>query len=185
MFKIAVPVSGTGSNLQAILDYPLPVALVISDRDCLALEIARNAGISTVNLHRTFGPKFDKDAFTLEFLKRLWKYDIGLIAMAGFRTILSDFVFHWFPKRFLNLHPSLLPKYKGTHAVRDAIIAGEKVTGCTIHIATPALDEGPILAQQEVPILPGDTVETLHERIRIAERALYPKTIADYLRQIS
>ncbi len=185
MIKIAVPVSGTGSNLQAILDYSLPVTLVISDRDCLAIEIARNAGIPTVNLHRTFGPKFNKDAFTLEILKYLWKYDIGLIAMAGFRTILSDFAFDWFPKRFLNLHPSLLPKYKGAHAVRDAIMAGEKVTGCTIHIATAVLDEGPILAQQKVPVLPDDTVETLHERIRIAEWELYPKTIAKYLREIS
>ena len=185
MAKIAVLVSGTGSNLEAILKYRLPVALVISDRACPALDIAHKDNISVVIFDRQFGPEFNRDTFTTHILWHLRQYDIGLVAMAGFMTILSDFAFEWFPERILNIHPSLLPKFKGAHAVRDALASGEKVTGCTVHIATAQLDGGPILAQQEVSILDKDTVEVLHERIKIAERDLYPKTIAKYLREIS
>ena len=101
--------------------------------------------------------------------------------MAGFGTILGADIFSVYPGRILNTHPALLPAFKGWHAVRDALAAGVKVTGCTVHIATEAVDEGPILAQEAVLVEPGDTEETLHERIKSVERRLYPETIRLFL----
>ena len=103
--------------------------------------------------------------------------DIDLIAMAGFGTILSEEFHVAYPGRILNTHPSLLPEFKGWHAVQDALDAGVATTGCTVHVATVALDEGPILAQQAVSVRSGDTAETLQERIKEVERTLYPATI--------
>jgi phosphoribosylglycinamide formyltransferase-1 len=101
--------------------------------------------------------------------------------MAGFMTVLDKPVFDAFPGRVLNTHPALLPAFKGAHAVDEALAAGVKVTGCTVHLATPEVDDGPILAQEAVPVLPGDTVESLHERIKAVERRLYPHTIKEFL----
>ena len=94
--------------------------------------------------------------------------------MAGFMTILGRAAFAAFPERILNTHPSLLPAFPGAHAVRDALAFGVKVTGCTVHLATETVDHGPILAQEAVPVLPGDDEATLHERIKAVERRLYP-----------
>ena len=99
------------------------------------------------------------------------------VVMAGFGTILEKQVHDAFPGRILNTHPSLLPAFPGWHSVQDALEAGVKVTGCTIHVAVPEVDAGPILAQEAVPVLDGDTVESLHERIKAVERRLYPDTI--------
>ena len=98
--------------------------------------------------------------------------------MAGFGTVLTAPVHEAFPGRILNTHPSLLPAFPGWHAVRDALAAGVSETGCTVHLATLEMDEGPILAQQAVRVVPGDTEESLHEAIKVAERTLYPETIA-------
>lgn len=185
MPKLAVLVSGTGSNLEAILKYPLPVELVVADRECPALEIAINARLPNVIIDRTFNNSFERDKFTGHVLDALKKYKIDMVAMAGFMTILSPFIFTYYPELILNIHPSLLPNFKGAHAVRDTLASGAKVTGCTVHIATAQLDEGPILAQQKVPVLNGDTVTTLHERIKVAERELYPRTIAKFLGELS
>jgi len=108
----------------------------------------------------------------------LTRHDVDLVAMAGFGTILSKPVHDAFPDRIVNTHPALLPAFKGWHAVEDALAAGVKVTGCTVHIARLEVDEGPILAQEAVAVLPGDTVETLHERIKEVERRLYPEVLA-------
>src|SRR5439155_22266443 len=106
---------------------------------------------------------------------------VDLVAMAGFGTILEKPIHDAFPDRIVNTHPALLPSFKGWHAVEDALAAGVKVTGCTVHLATLAVDQGPILAQEAVPVVAGDTVETLHERIKAVERRLYPEVLLSLL----
>jgi len=103
---------------------------------------------------------------------------VDLVAMAGFGTVMTQTVHDAFPDRILNTHPALLPAFPGWHGVRDALAAGVAETGCTVHLATLEMDAGPILAQQVVPVLPGDTEDSLHERIKVAERTLYPATVA-------
>ena len=170
--------SGSGTILRSMLDYDLPIAVVLADRPCGALGIAEEAGVSVELVERTnFGADFDRVAYTHEVLDALGRHQVDLIAMAGFGTILSKPIHDAFPDRIVNTHPALLPAFKGWHAVEDALEAGVKVTGCTVHIARLEVDEGPILAQEAVPVLPGDTEETLHERIKMVERWLYPQTI--------
>lgn len=180
--NIAVFVSGTGSNFEAMLDKHIPVKLVVADRPCKALDRAKEVGIPTELIERkNFGVTFDRGLYTQKILEVLRTNDIHLVAMAGFMTILGESLFTEYDGFILNTHPSLLPLFKGDHAVRDALGAGAKETGCTIHIATARLDDGPILAQRSVPILPNDTTETLHERIKIEERALYPEVLKSIL----
>ncbi len=105
-------------------------------------------------------------------------HQVDLVAMAGFGTVLTQAVHDAFPGRILNTHPALLPAFPGWHGVRDALAAGVHETGCTVHLATLEMDAGPILAQRAVPVRPEDTEETLHERIKVVERALYPETVA-------
>lgn len=178
--NIAVFVSGTGSNFEAMLKEGVPVALVVADRPCKALEIAAAAEVPAKLVERkSFGADFDREAYTREILEVLRAHEIDLVAMAGFMTFLSDSLFREYDGHILNTHPSLLPLFKGDHAVRDALASGATETGCTIHIATAKLDDGPILAQKKVAILPDDTVETLHERIKTEERKLYPQVLKD------
>jgi phosphoribosylglycinamide formyltransferase 1 len=174
--NLAVLASGTGSLLKAMIEDELPIKLVLVDRKCRALEIAREAGIPFIFIPRSFDETFNREAFTIDVLCRLQHDHIGLVAMAGFMTIFSPVMFAEarYRMKILNTHPSLLPAFKGHHAVRDALASGVKVTGCTIHFATEELDAGPILAQEAVKVLPGDTVESLHERIKVVERELYP-----------
>jgi phosphoribosylglycinamide formyltransferase-1 len=109
----------------------------------------------------------------------LREHRVDLVAMAGFGTILGQAIHDAYPGAIVNTHPALLPSFKGWHAVEDALAYGVKVTGCTVHLATLEVDEGPILAQEAVPVLDGDTVETLHERIKDVERRLYPKVLRE------
>lgn len=170
--------SGTGSLLEAMIEDGLEIALVAADRECKGLEIAKKAGIPAELVLRTsFKKDFDREAYTRQMVEVLQKYDIGLVAMAGFMTVFAQPMFDAFPHRVLNSHPALLPNYKGAHAVRDALADGAKVTGTTIHIASLEVDHGRILAKKEVEIRPDDTEETLHERIKIEERKLYPQAI--------
>ena len=124
------------------------------------------------------GPAFDRDGFTATVASTLVAHQVDLVAMAGFGTVMTEAVHRAFPDRILNTHPALLPAFPGWHGVRDALAAGVPETGCTVHLATLEMDAGPILAQEVVPVLPGDTEETLHERIKVAERTLYPATVA-------
>lgn len=180
--NIAVFVSGTGSNFEAMLKSGVPIALVLADRPCRALEIATTAHIPTTLIERTtFGKGFDREEYTMKVLEALRAHSIDLIAMAGFMTILSDVLFKEYGNRILNTHPSLLPLFKGDKAVKDAFEAGVTETGCTIHVATADLDAGPVIAQRKVPVLDGDTVETLHERIKVEERQLYPEVLKKIL----
>jgi len=183
--RIGVLASGSGTNLHAILEAGLPVVVVVSDRPCRALSVAADAGVKALLVERTsFGPSFDRLAYTHEVIDALESHDVDLVAMAGFMTILDKpFIDRW-PGRVLNTHPSLLPSFVGAHAVRDALEAGVKVTGCTVHIATANLDAGPIVAQAAVDVLPGDTVESLHERIKVAERRLYPAAIRALMEEV-
>jgi phosphoribosylglycinamide formyltransferase-1 len=172
--------SGSGTILQALLDADLPIVVVIADRPCQALERAARAGIPGELVERaSYGADFDRDGYTRQVVDTLHRYRVGLVAMAGFGTILGQSVHDAFPGAIVNTHPALLPAFKGWHAVEDALAAGVKVTGCTVHLATLEVDEGPILAQEAVPVLEGDSVESLHERIKDVERRLYPKVLRE------
>ena len=178
MGRIAVLASGSGTILRSMLDHDLPIALVLADRPCGALGIAESAGIAVELVERTsYGADFDRVAYTHQVLDALQRHQTDLIAMAGFGTILSKPIHDAFPDRIVNTHPALLPAFKGWHAVDEALAYGVKVTGCTVHFARLEVDEGPILAQEAVPVLPDDTVETLHERIKEVERRIYPEVL--------
>ena len=181
MKKLAVLVSGTGSILEAMIKVKIPITLVLADRQCRGIEIAREANIPTEVFPRIFGKNFDREKYTLETVEILHRYSIDLVAMAGYMTVFSPVMFEHYRNKVLNIHPALLPAFKGGQAVRDALVFGAKVTGTTIHFATEVMDEGPIVAQEAVPILDGDTEETLHERIKIVERRLYPETVRKLL----
>ena len=179
--RIGVLASTSGTVLRAILEEGIPVEVVIADRPCGALEIAEAAGIPVELVQReSFGKDFDRAAYTHRVVDALKRHEVEVVVMAGFGTILGQAVHDAYPLRILNTHPALLPSFKGWHAVEDALAAGVKITGCTVHIATLETDEGPILAQEAVPVLPDDTVESLHERIKAVERRLYPKTIREF-----
>jgi phosphoribosylglycinamide formyltransferase-1 len=171
---VGVLASGSGTILEAILAAGVPVDLVVVDRQCRALDVAGDRGVL---LERTdFKKTFDRDGYADRLVDVLHERDIELVAMAGFGTVVPKAAIT-FKGTMLNTHPSLLPSFKGWHAVRDALAFGVKVTGTTVHIVTQELDEGPILAQEAVAILPDDTEETLHERIKLVERRLFPDTI--------
>jgi len=176
--RIGVLASGGGTNLQSIIDAGLPVAVVVTDRPGVrALERATTAGIPTVVVDRSQHLP-DRVAFTRAVTDALVAHEVDLVAMAGFMTVLAEPIFEAFPGRVINTHPALLPSFRGATAVADALAAGVKVTGCTIHIATIEVDDGPILAQEAVPVRPDDTEESLHERVKAVEHRLYPQVLA-------
>lgn len=182
--KIGVLASGSGTILEALIDAGLPVAAVIVDRPCRAIEVAEAAGIAAELVEReSFGPSFDRHAYTHRVVDALKRHEIDVVAMAGFGTILEQPIHDAYPGSIVNTHPALLPAFKGWHAVEDALAAGVKVTGCTVHVVTHEVDDGPILAQEAVPVLPDDTVETLHERIKTVERRLYPEVLWQLVKQ--
>ncbi|HUR49668.1 MAG TPA: phosphoribosylglycinamide formyltransferase [Acidimicrobiales bacterium] len=175
--KVGVLASGSGTILESILEQEIPVEVVVADRPCRALEVAASANVASELVAReSFGKRFDRAAYSQRVVEVLNKYEVELVVSAGFGTVVPG-VATAFPKRALNTHPALLPAFKGWHAVREALDAGVSETGCTVHIVTEEVDSGPILAQEAVPVLPGDTEETLHERIKEVERRLYPEVI--------
>jgi phosphoribosylglycinamide formyltransferase 1 len=183
--RLGVLASGSGTILEAIIGAALQIEVVVADRQCRALEVAGQAGIPAVLvLRRDFGRSFDRAGYTRSLVSVLEDHGVDVVAMAGFGTVFGAEIFKAFPGRVLNTHPALLPSFKGWHAVRDALAAGVTVTGTTVHIATEAVDDGPVLAQEEVPILPGDTEADLHERIKSVERRLYPATIRQFLARV-
>jgi phosphoribosylaminoimidazolecarboxamide formyltransferase / IMP cyclohydrolase len=180
--RLGALASGQGSVLEAILEAGLPVSVVVTDRDCPALDVATAASVPSELVRReSFGPSFDRSAYTRRLVEVLQRYEIDVVAMAGFGTVLSPEMIAAFPGRVLNTHPALLPAFKGWHPVRDALAAGAKVTGTTVHVATESVDDGPVLAQEQVHVLPDDTEETLHRRIKAVERRLYPATIRQFM----
>jgi phosphoribosylglycinamide formyltransferase 1 len=182
--RVGVLASGSGTNLRAILERGVPVVVVIADRQCAALDVAREAGVAAELIERDdYTASFDRVAYTHRVVDALTAHGVELVAMAGFGTILEKPVHDAFPRRILNTHPALLPAFKGWHAVPAALEAGVKITGCTVHYATLEVDDGPILAQEAVPVLEGDTVESLHERIKEVERRLYPDVIMQVVQE--
>jgi phosphoribosylglycinamide formyltransferase-1 len=179
--RVGVLASGGGTVLEAILADGIPVEVVVVDRPCGAVEVAEGRGVRAELVEReSFGKRFDRAAYTERVVDVLRKHDVELVVLAGFGTVMPDAPAA-FPGRMLNTHPALLPSFKGWHAVRDALAAGVKVTGCTVHIVTPEVDEGPILAQEAVPVLPDDDEASLHERVKQVERRLYPETIRRFI----
>lgn len=175
--------SGTGTILRAIIESGLAVDAVVLDRACPAYDLAERAGVPAVEVveRESYGAEFDRVAYTYRVIDALKRHRVDVVAMAGFGTVLARPIFDVYPGRILNTHPALLPAFKGWHAVRDALELGVKVTGTTVHVATEEVDAGPILAQEAVPVEPGDTEDTLHERIKAVERRLYPETIRRFL----
>ncbi|HEY0225853.1 MAG TPA: phosphoribosylglycinamide formyltransferase [Mycobacterium sp.] len=179
--RLVVLASGTGSLLNSLLaatvgDYPARVVAVGTDRDCLAAEIASAASlpIFTVRL----GDYPSRDAWDAAITEATVAHSPDLIVSAGFMKILGPQFLSRFCGRTLNTHPALLPAFAGAHAVPDAMAYGVKVTGCTVHLVDAGMDTGPILAQEPVAVLDGDTEETLHERIKVIERRLLADVVA-------
>lgn len=183
--RIGVLVSGRGSNLQAILDaiasgeLVAQVALVISSRrDAPALEIAAAQGVATrVIVPKEYPSRAEAGA---EIVAALRRADVRLVALAGYKPILDASVTRAYPNAILNVHPSLLPAFAGGMAPRpqtEALAAGVKISGCTVHFVTEEVDAGPIIAQASVPVLDDDTVESLSARILIEEHRLLPRVI--------
>jgi phosphoribosylglycinamide formyltransferase-1 len=181
--RLGILISGRGSNLKAIIDavadgrLDATVAVVISNRaDAPGLDHARAAGIGTVVLaHKAYPSREDYDRALVGELRRR---DVGLVCLAGFMRMLSPVFIAAFPDRILNIHPSLLPKYPGLQPQQQALDDGATVSGATVHFVNAELDAGPIVLQRPVPVLPGDTADTLGARILAVEHALYPAAIA-------
>jgi len=181
--------SGSGTILEAIWAAGLPVRLVLADRPCRALDVASAAAIPALLVDRSafggFGPAFDRGAYTRAVTSALEADSTDVVVMAGFGTVLGEPIHDAYPGRILNTHPALLPAFPGWHAVRDALAAGVSETGTTVHLATLEMDAGPVLARAAVPVLPGDTEESLHERIKSVERTLYPDTIRTFVDRLA
>ncbi len=176
--------SGKGSNFAAIADaiaagtLDARVGVVISDvPDAGILKLAERHGVPAMYLPPgRFKTRLEPER-EAELAEVLRSYRVGLVVLAGYMRLLKEGLVGAFPGRIVNIHPSLLPKFPGLAAWRQALEAGEKETGCTVHRVDLGMDTGPILAQARVPILPGDTAETLHARIQAAEHALYPQVV--------
>jgi phosphoribosylglycinamide formyltransferase-1 len=179
--------SGTGSNCRAILEQiragnlDAEARLVVADVfDAGILDIAREFGVPNLYLPPgKFRTRLDPNA-EMELVRLLRDAGVELVVLAGFMRVLKEPMLAAFPHRIINIHPSLLPKFPGIESWKQALAAGEKITGCSVHYVDAGIDSGEIIAQRQVPVLPGDTAESLHARIQIAEHALYPEVIAQF-----
>jgi phosphoribosylglycinamide formyltransferase-1 len=177
-----VLVSGRGSNLQAIIDSiekgyikNAAINVVISNKEnAYALERAKNHGISAIFLDPS---EYDRDRYDRAILDVLNQYNTDLLLLAGYFRILGNEIIKAYRNRIMNIHPSLLPAFKGLHAQKQAFEYGVKVAGCTVHFVDEGLDSGPIILQMCVPVLPGDTEETLTARILEQEHIIYPEAV--------
>ncbi|HBG04205.1 MAG: phosphoribosylglycinamide formyltransferase [Geobacteraceae bacterium GWC2_58_44] len=182
ILNIGVLVSGSGTNLQSIIDacareeVSARVACVISNKaDAYALERARLAGIPALHLdHRAYT---GREAYDEALVATLREFEVELVAMAGFMRIITPVLLEAFPNAVMNIHPALLPAFPGLHAQRQALEYGVKVAGCTVHFVDPGTDTGPIIIQAAVPLVQGDTEETLSARIQKEEHRIYPEAI--------
>ena len=180
--NIAVLCSGSGTNLQAIIDavksgyIKAKIALIVSDNpNAYALTRAAQAGIETVViLKKDFSEREDYDK---EVIRHLEKKDIKLVVLAGFMRLVSGYFVKKYENRIMNVHPALLPSFKGTHGIKDALDYGAKVTGPTVHFVTKDLDAGPIILQKAVEIKDDDTEESLLQRVHDEEHKIYPEAV--------
>ena len=181
--RVAILISGRGSNMVSLIeaarapDYPAEIVLVLSNRpDAAGLARAREAGIPARAIdHKGFA---DRSSFDAALQKELEAAGIELIVLAGFMRILTDAFVEAWAGRMINIHPSLLPLFKGTHTHERALDAGMRLHGCTVHYVVPELDAGPIVAQAAVPVLPGDDADSLSARVIVQEHRLYPAALA-------
>jgi len=189
--KIAVLGSGKGSNFRAILSAIMaghlrvsPVLAASDVADAGILTLADNLGIPTTVINE---PKFQtrlSENVESKLVEDLQASGAELIVLAGYMRLVKAPLLEAFPRRIINIHPSLLPSFPGLEAWRQALTAGVKITGCTVHFVDSGMDTGEIIAQSEVSILPGDTPETLHARIQEAEHELYPEVLARFARRV-
>lgn len=190
LLRLGILGSGKGSNCRAIFEQiragklPADVRVVISDNfDAGILEIAREFGVANVYLSPgPFRTRLSPES-EANLVQTLRDAQVELIVLAGFMRVLKSPMLEAFPQRIINIHPSLLPKFPGLEAWKQALAAGEKVTGCSVHYVDATVDGGEIIAQHQVPILPNDTAESLHQRIQIAEHELYPEAIKQFCHQ--
>jgi len=188
--RLGVLGSGKGSNFRAIHEairtcgLDARVVVVCSDVvDSGILKLARDAGIATTWIEeKRFKTRLSRECEE-DLVERLRSAGVDLVVLAGYMRMLKAPMLEAFPRRIINIHPSLLPKFPGLEAWRQALEAGETVTGCTVHFADEGMDSGEVIAQAEVPILPGDTPESLHARIQEAEHQLYPEWIGRFARR--
>ena len=188
--KTAILISGRGSNMEALIaaaqapDYPAEIALVLSNSpEAAGLNHARDHGVPAIAIdHRRFGK--DREAHERQIDQALKCAEIQLVALAGYMRVLTPYLVTAWQDRMLNIHPSLLPAYPGLHTHARALAAGEAFGGCTVHLVTEGVDQGPVLGQARVPILPGDTETSLAARVLIAEHELYPACLADYANRL-
>jgi phosphoribosylglycinamide formyltransferase-1 len=188
--RVAILISGRGSNMRALVeaarapDYPAEIVLVVSSHmNADGLGVARELGIETalVDQVRYGRENRDRETYDAELHHVLTRANVEFVCLAGFMRILSaGFVRKW-EGRIVNIHPSLLPAFKGLKPQAQALAAGVKTSGCTVHYVVPELDAGPIIAQAEVPVLPDDTEESLSARILDAEHTLYPQALKSAL----
>lgn len=179
---LAVLISGRGSNLQSLIDacadpdFPARIAVVLSNKaEAYGLERARQAGLpALVVSHKEFD---SREAFEQAMIDALSPYPVDLVCQAGFMRILTPLFIAHFNGRLINIHPSLLPKFKGLHTHERAIEAGELQSGCTIHYVSEGVDEGEIILQRSVPVLAGDTADSLAARVLEQEHIAYPEAI--------
>ncbi len=192
LVRLGILGSGKGTNCRAILEsikngaLTTEVRVVISDVfDAPILDIAREFSILNAYLPPgRFHTRLESQA-EVDLVRMLRDAGVELVVLAGFMRVLKSPMLNAFPRRIINIHPSLLPKFPGLDAWKQALVAGEKVTGCTVHYVDEKIDHGDVIAQREVPILPNDTAEGLHARIQIAEHELYPTAIGQVCRQLS
>ena len=179
--------SGKGSNCRAILEQisagklPAEARLVVSDVfDAGILDVARDFRVPNVYLPPgNFRTRLEPNV-EMEMVRLLREAGVELVVLAGFMRVLKEPMLAAFPRRIINIHPSLLPKFPGIESWKQALEAGEKSAGCSVHYVDAGIDSGEIIAQRKVPVVPGDTPESLHARIQIAERTLYPEVIARF-----
>jgi len=189
MKKLALGIlgSGTGSNCRAILEQirdgklDADARIVVADTfNAGILDVARDFGVPNVYLPPgKFRTRLEPNV-EMELVRLLQEASVELVVLAGFMRVLKEPMLAAFPRRIINIHPSLLPKFPGIESWKQALEAGEKVTGCSVHFVDAGIDSGEIIAQRQVPVLAGDTAESLHARIQVAEHALYPEVIAQF-----
>lgn len=180
--NLAVLISGRGSNLQALIDacaepsFPARISIVISNiPGAYGLERAQQAGIETATVHHK--DYQGREAFEAALLDTLDMYDIDLVCLAGFMRVLTPHFIDRWPDKLINIHPSLLPDYKGLHTHERALADGKTEAGCTVHYVVPEMDSGPIIVQKRVPVLSADTPDTLAARVLEQEHAAYPEAV--------
>ena len=183
MLNLVVLISGGGSNLRSLLEacrdaeYPARVVAIGADRDADGLELGEEYGISTFTVPFTSHPS--REAWGDELLAQIRQWDADLVVLSGFMRLLPPRVVAALTPNLLNTHPAYLPEFPGAHGVRDALAAGVAETGASLIVVDTGGDDGPIIAQERVPVLPGDTQASLHDRIKIVERRLLVQAVLD------